>query len=129
MWHPASWGRKVEALFDDGEFFIHHEDLRRGDGVARPRELSEEDQDALWQVLTGPGKLAYRKSPVGIAVEVPGRDRTQLHKAAGDGREVVIRGAVAEVLLASYGRGRAAEIDLEGRPEDIAKLSAAPLGL
>ena len=80
-------------------------------------------------MLTGPGKLAYRKSPVGIAVEVPGRDRAQLHPAGDDGREVVIRGAVGEVLLASYGRGRAAEIDLEGRPEDIATLSAAPLGL
>jgi uncharacterized protein (TIGR03085 family) len=127
LWHPASWGRKVEAAFDDGEFFIHHEDLRRGDGVARPRELSAEDEDALWQVLTGPGKLAYRKSPVGISVEVPGRERVQLHRAGE--REVTLKGAVGEVLLASYGRARAAEIDLDGQPEDIAQLSSAPLGL
>ena len=63
----------------------------------------------------------------GIAVEIPGHDRVLLHQA-GD-HEVTIHGAVGEVLLASYGRGRAAEIDVDGRPEDIARLSAAPLGL
>jgi uncharacterized protein (TIGR03085 family) len=126
MWHPASWGNKVEQLFDDGEYFIHHEDLRRGDGVARPRELSREDEDALWGVLTGAGKLAYRKSPVGITIEVPGRERTELK--AGD-RQVTIHGPVGEVLLASYGRARAAEIDLDGRPDDIARLRTTPLGL
>jgi uncharacterized protein (TIGR03085 family) len=127
LWHPVSWSRRIEAVFDDGEFFVHHEDLRRGDGVARPRELSAQDEDALWQVLTGTAKLAYRKSPVGISVEVPGRERVQLHRAGK--REVTLKGAVGEVLLASYGRARAADIDLDGRPEDIAQLGAAPLGL
>jgi uncharacterized protein (TIGR03085 family) len=126
LWHPAGWGSKVEQLFDGGEYFIHHEDLRRGDGVARPRTLSTEDEDSLWSALSGMGKLAFRKSPVGVVVEVPGREPTHLKK--GD-RGVTIRGAVGEVLLASSGRGRAAEIELDGRPEDIARLSAAPLGL
>jgi hypothetical protein len=36
---------------------------------------------------------------------------------------------VGEVLLASYGRGRAAEVELAGRPEDVRALRATPLGL
>jgi uncharacterized protein (TIGR03085 family) len=127
LWHPARWGRRLEQVFDDGEFFIHHEDLRRGDGVARPRELSTQDEDALWRSLSGVGKLAYRKSPVGIVVEIPGHGRVRLHKAGA--RDVTLHGQVGEVLLASSGRGRAAKIDLDGRPEDIRRLSQTPLGL
>jgi uncharacterized protein (TIGR03085 family) len=127
FWHPARLGRHVEAVFDDGEFFIHHEDLRRGDGVARPRELSAEDEAALWHVLTGSGRLAFRRSPVGIVVDVPGHPRTELHKAGS--RNVTLRGRVGEVLLATYGRGRAAEVDLDGAPEDITALGATSLGL
>jgi uncharacterized protein (TIGR03085 family) len=126
IWHPARLGRPVEALFDDGEFFIHHEDLRRGDGVARPRELSPEDEAALWRVLGGAGKLAFRKSPVGIVIEVPGHGRKQLKAGS---RAVTIRGQVGEVLLASYGRGRAADVDLEGSAEDISALGDTPLGM
>lgn len=127
FWHPARYTKGVEALFDDSEMFIHHEDVRRGDGVPRPRQLSPQDEQSLWRVLTGPGRLAYRGSPVGIAVEVPGRSSEVLHKH-GD-RVVTLRGAVGEVLLASYGRGRAAEVELAGRPEDVAALRATPLGL
>ena len=72
---------------------------------------SSEDQHALWGMLTGAGKLAFRKSPVGIIVEVPGRERTSSRQGTGT---VTIRGPVGEVLLASYGRARAAEIELDG---------------
>jgi uncharacterized protein (TIGR03085 family) len=126
-WHPARFGRRAEATFDDAEFFIHHEDLRRGDGIARPRELSADDQQTLWRVLTGVGKLAFRKSPVGITVEVPGLGSARLHEA-GD-RMVTLRGAVGEVLLASYGRGRAAEVEVAGSAEDVQALRSSSLGL
>lgn len=128
LWHPARFaGRRVEQVFDDGEMFIHHEDLRRGDGVARPRELSPEDQQSVWQVLVGPGRLAFRKSAVSIAVDVPGHQVRELHKR-GD-RKVSLRGAAGEVLLAAYGRARAADLEIDGSPEDVATLRATALGL
>jgi uncharacterized protein (TIGR03085 family) len=127
LWHPARYSRRIEAAFDDSEMFIHHEDVRRGDGLARPREFSAEDQQALWRVLLGPGRLAYRKSPVGIVVEVPGHAPRTLHDR-GD-RVVTLRGDAGEVLLASYGRGRAADVDVDGDPDDIAALRATALGL
>ena len=107
--------------------FIHHEDVRRGDGLARPRELSADDQQSLWHVLLGPGRLAYRRSPVGIVVEVPGHQPRTLHEK-GD-RVVTLRGEAGEVLLASYGRGRAADVEVDGDPGDIAALKATALGL
>jgi uncharacterized protein (TIGR03085 family) len=127
LWHPARYTRRIEAVFDDSEMFIHHEDVRRGDGQARPRELSAEDQLSLWHVLRGPGRLAFRKSAVGIAVEVPGHARRTLHEK-GD-RVVTLRGEVGEVLLAAYGRARAADVEVDGDPQDIEALKASALGL
>jgi uncharacterized protein (TIGR03085 family) len=127
LWHPARYTRRIEAVFDDAEMFIHHEDVRRGDGVARPRELSAEDQRSLWRVLVGSGRLAYRQSPVGIVVEVPGHAPRTLHEKGE--RAVTLRGEVGEVLLASYGRGRAAAVEVEGDPDDVAALRSTALGL
>jgi uncharacterized protein (TIGR03085 family) len=127
LWHPARLAKRIERTFDDGEMFVHHEDLRRGDGVARPRELSDADEESLWQVLIGTGRLAFRKSTVGILVDVPGREPVQLHKN-GD-RDVTLRGAVGEVLLAAYGRGRAAIVEIDGQPEDVLALGSSALGL
>jgi len=126
-WHPTRFAKRIEQIFDDGEMFVHHEDLRRGDGIARPRDLTPEDEQALWQVVTGTGKLAFRKSTVGIVVDVPGHDPVQLHQR-GD-RNVTLRGAVGEVLLAAYGRARAAEVEVDGSPQDVAALGASALGL
>jgi hypothetical protein len=66
---------------------------------------------------------------VGIVVAVPGRGRVQLHKGGHGTREVTLQGAVGEVLLATFGRARAAEFDIDGRAEDIALLKGASLGL
>ena len=127
LWHPARFIRRIEQVFDDGEMFVHHEDLRRGDGMARPRPLSPEDEATLWRVLTGTGRLAFRKSEVGVMVDIPGHEPTELHQH-GDGT-VTLRGPVGEVLLAAYGRGRAAEVEMEGSPQDVAALGASALGL
>jgi uncharacterized protein (TIGR03085 family) len=127
IWHPARLNHRIESLFDNGEYFIHHEDLRRGDGEVRPRTLSADDQDALWRLLNGVGKLAFRKSPVGIVAVVPGRSPVQLHRSGS--RQVTLRGAVGEVVLTSYGRGRAADVEIDGSPEDILALHATQLGL
>jgi len=127
LWHPARYLKRVEQVFDDGEMFVHHEDLRRGDGVARPRELTPEDEDALWRVLTGTARLAFRKSAVGVLVDVPGHQPTRLHQ--NDAGQVTLRGPVGEVLLAAYGRGRAARVEIDGRPQDVAALGSSALGL
>src|SRR5215467_13786937 len=51
------------------EFFVHHEDVRRGADGWQPRDLSDGLTDALWQRLSA-SKLLFRRSPVGV--ELPG---------------------------------------------------------
>ena len=47
------------------EFFVHHEDVRRGADGRQPREIGEGLTDALWQRLRA-ARLVFRKAPVGI---------------------------------------------------------------
>lgn len=83
------------------EFFVHHEDLRRGQPDWEPRVPDPERDAALWKTLRMTGRLAYRHSPVGIALR-----RT-------DGEEIVIKrgpntvtivGEPGELLLNAAGR-------------------------
>src|SRR5262249_59676731 len=46
------------------EFFVHHEDVRRGADGWKPRELADGLADALWQRLLA-SRLLFRPSPVG----------------------------------------------------------------
>ena len=126
-WHPARLGGPVETLFDDAEFYVHHEDLRRGDGVPRPRRLDPVDEESLRHTLGGTARLAFRKSPVGVVFASPGQEPRTVHRK--DGRQVTLRGETTELVLVAFGRGRAAEVDYEGSPEDIAAFKAAPIGM
>lgn len=126
-WHPARLGGPVEGLMDDGEFFVHHEDVRRGDGVARPRDLDAADEAAVRKTLGGVARLAFRKVPVTVVVHVTGQEPRTVHrKGAG---QVTLRGAAGELLLVAFGRGRAAEVDYDGAATDVAAFQAAPFGL
>ena len=42
---------------------------------------------------------------------------------------MTLRGEAGEILLAAYGRGRAAEVEVDGDPDDVAALKATALGL
>src|SRR5215211_4135304 len=46
-WWPTAWP-PVEQAINVTEFAIHHEDVRRAQPDWAPRELTREDQDALW---------------------------------------------------------------------------------
>jgi len=47
------------------EYFVHHEDVRRGADGWQPREIGEGLADALWQRLRA-ARLVFRKAQVGI---------------------------------------------------------------
>jgi uncharacterized protein (TIGR03085 family) len=47
------------------EYFVHHEDVRRGTDGWQPREIGTDLADALWQRLRA-ARLVFRKAPVGI---------------------------------------------------------------
>ncbi|MCU1351360.1 MAG: hypothetical protein JWM05_569 [Acidimicrobiales bacterium] len=109
------------------EFFVHHEDVRRANGEV-PRLDRPDLDDALWSLVRRMFPLMVRRAKVPgtqLVIEAPDGRRA----AAGSGAEVVMRGRVQELVLALYGRGDAAEVELAGEPAAVATVEAASFGI
>ncbi|QNG19134.1 TIGR03085 family protein [Rhodococcus triatomae] len=119
VWSPLRW---VDALANTAEMFVHHEDVRRAEGRAwTPRELGDDRQDALWKLVSGMGRRAYRKAPVTVVLERPDGRRV-VARTAGES-VVTVRGEPAEQLLYAFGRDQV-RLDLDGEPDDVAAVTA-----
>ncbi|PVU81504.1 TIGR03085 family protein (plasmid) [Cellulomonas sp. WB94] len=119
-WSPLSWaGEQVNLV----EFFVHTEDVRRGGGPVPPRALEPEHVEALWSSLTR-GTSIYRRVPTGVVLVRPDGVRRRVRRAPGGHGTVVIRGEVGELLLHAFGRGAAAEVRIEGAPQDVEAVRA-----
>lgn len=120
---PMSW-EQVEARVNLGEFFVHHEDLRRAQPDWSPRPLSTGQERALWRLLTSQAKALYRKSPTGVQLQRT--DGARIVAKAGAG--VVVTGPVAELLLHAYGRTEHARVTIEGSTQARRALDDTELG-
>jgi len=118
-WHPMSWAGEQTNLV---ELFVHTEDVRRGAGPVAPRELEPALVEALWRQLLRAAPLRLRKPGVGVVLVRPDGVRRHVTKARGDHGTVVVRGDVGELLLHAFGRGRAAEVAVEGAAHDVETL-------
>ena len=130
---PPSWSPTQLASVDDAvnfvEFFIHHEDVLRGDGrSARDASVPLREQKALWKTLKRMGKAVLPPqprrrgagAPDGKTARRPGRDRPRHGDPAWE---------ASELVLAAYGRRRVADLEVTGSDEAVEALWAAPLGL
>jgi uncharacterized protein (TIGR03085 family) len=116
----------LEEAMNLVEFFIHHEDVRRGSPGWTPRELSPEYEDALRQRVRGAAKLSARRFPGTVVVHTPG---VEAFEVGAGGERVEVHGAPGELLLFFTGRQRVADVEISG-PEGVAeKLKDARLGL
>lgn len=130
---PPAWSPARVPSIDDVvnfiEFFVHHEDVLRGDEQVGPRrEVSAREQKALWKTLKRMGKVFFRRSPVGVVLERTG-GKTITVRSGTEMGTVILRGEPTELVLAAYGRRRVADLEVTGSPEAVAALWAAPLGL
>ena len=115
------------------EYFVHHEDVRRGLPEWQPRKLTPELSDILWDRL-GLARFMLRKAPVGVELvradsAGPGAAETF---PAGNGRVritakartpvVTVTGDSAELTLWTMGRASAADVRLDGNDSDVAAL-------
>lgn len=111
------------------EYFVHHEDVRRGSGGGQPRPEAEAGPlaDALWRVVGRAGWLLTRSlGPVGLRLQRPdGTARTVRRRAS----TAILTGAPGELALYLTGRRGAATVTLEGPAEAVAAVRAADLGL
>jgi uncharacterized protein (TIGR03085 family) len=91
----------VNELVNGVEYFIHHEDVRRAqrEWIARP---PDRDRDVtLWRSVGMVGRMAYRRSPVGVALRNPDGETVVAKRGPAT---VTISGEPGELLLHAFGR-------------------------
>ena len=115
----------ADRLANTTEFYVHHEDLRRGTPGWTPRELSESDQTALWSVLRIVGKGLVR--PAGVPVVMQWGSHLATLRSGPD--PVVVSGLPSEVAMLLHGRSEHTGVELTGPPEHVARLRGADLGI
>jgi uncharacterized protein (TIGR03085 family) len=114
------------------EFFVHHEDIRRGAPGWAPREISRGESDMLWQRLRM-AKFMLRKAPVGVELA---REGAGVGEVSPDGPAyrltaknatpaVTVIGSPAELTMWVMGRRTAARVRFDGIEAAVNKLTGA----
>lgn len=119
---------KVNAL----EFFVHHEDLRRGGGIGvRPRVLGPQVDDFLWDAAIALAIRRLRRLRLGVILQRirDGRASSEEAVVATGRTPVTVLGEPGELVLWLYGRETAAEVQLLGPTDALAKLRAKSLAI
>ncbi|MEI7819042.1 MAG: maleylpyruvate isomerase family mycothiol-dependent enzyme [bacterium] len=131
--HLPGWGPKLR--FNLIEFFVHNEDILRGD-LRRNRQVTDNCRLALASFVPSLTKLAFRKikEPIDIAVvdeqtrdEIVIRRGRRSSQADQDEKIPQLRliAEPGEFILLCMGRGRHAKIDVAGdaRAKEIYRLA------
>jgi uncharacterized protein (TIGR03085 family) len=104
------------------EYFVHHEDVRRGAPGWTERELSPGLSEALWKRLKS-SRLFLRGAPTGVALARADTSAPEIiAKHAADC--VTVAGTPAELTLWSMGRVSAANVTFDGPGDAVARLRA-----
>lgn len=122
---PMKW---VDEAVNTIEYFVHHEDVRRGAGDPTPRARNDAVDDALWGRLDRMGgMLARGVKGVGLTlVRTDSDDRITVRKGEP---EAELRGTPGELVMYLYGRGEHAEVELAGDVDAVEVVRESPFGL
>jgi uncharacterized protein (TIGR03085 family) len=126
---PPPWTAPFDALINLIEYFVHHEDVRRGGADTTPRPPAElaEVEAALWRNL-GRGARFMTRPARGIGLDLETTDGQVIEARPGSPR-ATLRGTPGEIVLFLSGRRSAARVELGGAPEAVAVLRQASFGL
>jgi uncharacterized protein (TIGR03085 family) len=125
---PVWWPTRIPAvdnLVNSVEMFVHHEDTRRGADGWEPRQPDATRDATLWAGLGRIGKMALRRTPVGLTLRTPA-GREIVVKAGST--PVTITGEPGELLLFTFGRD-AARVEFDGDPAAVAAVRGLNRGL
>lgn len=113
----------LDQAMNGMEFFVHHEDVRRANDAPRePRALRLDDEAHLWSRARLLARR-LRKAPVGIVVE-NALDAEEPLRVRPGSRTVTLVGKPSELVLWLFGRGRVADVEFVGEPDDVAAVRA-----
>ncbi|SDT63159.1 TIGR03085 family metal-binding protein [Actinoplanes derwentensis] len=124
VWSPVS-NPVVEPLTNTMEFFIHHEDVRRGPGDWQPRLLDQEFEAALWSNVKLIARTSLRRLGITAAIDPAGLP--PIRNSADP--QVRISGDAGELALFFFGRQRATRVTVEGPAEVVERLRTARPGI
>lgn len=119
----------MERFVNTIEFFVHHEDVRRGSPGWETRDLDEGLQDDLLRSFARSAKMLARKSPSGVELLPHGHDRIVAERAEHGKPSVTVRGPLGEVVLFMYGRQDQSMVDLDGPSDAVAGVRNASFGI
>lgn len=112
---------RVRTVMNGVEYFIHHEDVRRANGLSRRTDRPDLEQIA-WRLTGFSGRgLARKIRPHGLELRRPGGEPRRFGPPGG----AVLLGEPTEILLYVSGRRDAAEVVLDGNADAIAALQSA----
>ena len=114
----------TDELVNPVEFFIHHEDARRGRPGWEPRDLDAGQQRGIWRATKLTGRLGLRRLGVPVAVRATGFDSFEV----GEDPQVTVEGPPGELALFLSGRQSAARVAVDGPAELAERLRTARLG-
>jgi uncharacterized protein (TIGR03085 family) len=117
----------VRAFPNLNEFFVHHEDVRRANGMD-PRTLTPELEVALWaNVRRGSRYLGRRLRAAGLEIEWAGSsERLRVRPGEPTAR---LSGLPGELLLYFFGRQSAARVEVTGPAEAVAAVHRTQFGM
>ena len=108
-WWSFAGNRLTDEAVNTIEFFVHHEDARRGRPGWEPRVLDPGFEAALWRSVRLTGKLVLRRAGVQVTVTSPGYGSFTV----GGNPATTLSGPPGELALYLTGRG-AARVSIEG---------------
>jgi uncharacterized protein (TIGR03085 family) len=115
----------IRTLLNGVEYFIHHEDVRRANGL--DRRVDRPDLEALAWRMTGfiGRRVARQIRPHGLELRRSEGEPRQFGSAGG----AVLSGEPTELLLYLAGRRDAAQVRLDGGADAVAALRDAHIGV
>ena len=118
------WVRRFPNL---NEFFVHHEDVRRANGLGPRTNPPEEDAALFRNLARAPWYLARRLRGVGLDLAWAGTDNIV---TARRGRPTArVRGRPGELLLFLFGRRDVADVEITGPAAAVEALSRTRFGM
>ncbi|PMD05358.1 TIGR03085 family metal-binding protein [Brevibacterium paucivorans] len=106
---PMGW-TPVDVLTNTGEFYVHHEDIRRARKGWEPRNILPELEAQLWNVCKPLAHSPSVRNVGPLIVRAPGYG--ELHVGNTDEGAAVLEGKPSELVMYLFGRKDHAQVSL-----------------
>ena len=123
---PPFYLKRFDEAMNLFEFFVHHEDVRRGGAEFIPRTDINDLENVLWAKQERFSKLLVRGLK-GVDLTISNTAGETIY-LGGRGKPVVLKGAPSEIALFLFGRRDHSEVELSGDPEAINEMKTGKLG-